>query len=468
MDDPAVEAAFADLEARSPRQAELARIAWEDLVGTAFDDDERGDGEAESGEGSEAAARARGAEITQIQLQELLWRHVHFKWFIPEDPNHAPWLADVREGLAFVFGRVGLDRYAFLCRSSLTEMVHDAFARSDDEGWQAYLAAGKRSGVVPPDLDDLVWGELMGLAETEAFYHVSSVLEAAVAAGTLVPGGRAWKQRQKEIASATLDVPEPERGGQTRRERIMAERRDSWGRATNGIALGALRKSSLPEIAKPGVLPEPLERSVRPLQWLMNAIGTGTQLTPGGNLSRAFSAAAADALGWKVFETRVWSESDVPNLCWMHELLPKLRAVRRDGRKLLLTKTGAAMAAEPSRTWDALVSMFAELPGPEGMALEITLLLLLGPEPQGEDLLMDRVAALMTDYGYRMSPDSRPVEGLDVRGSTAMPRNVLEALLLLEESGPWQSRKLMLTAAGHALARAVLQRRATAPTKRPR
>ena len=77
------------------------------------------------------------------------------------------------------------------------------------------------SGLEPPDLEDFVWADVMGMEEAAARSAVERALEQAIAAGTLTVGGRGWRSRQREVATAAFDADHPEQPGQTWRTVVL-------------------------------------------------------------------------------------------------------------------------------------------------------------------------------------------------------------------------------------------------------
>ena len=83
-----------------------------------------------------------------------------------------------------MLARLGLERYAFICRSAITEVVNAAYLQSEQVGFRAFRRAMDGSGIEPPDLEDFSWGGLMGIEEASARDRVAGALEAAVASAS--------------------------------------------------------------------------------------------------------------------------------------------------------------------------------------------------------------------------------------------------------------------------------------------
>ena len=139
-------------------------------------------------------------EPSQSGLQQFLWYELPQEWIVPPD-EEAPLFAEVREGLAWVLARLGLERYAFICRSAITEVVNAAYLQSEQVGFRAFRRAMDGSGIEPPDLEDFSWGGLMGIEEASARDRVAGALEAAVASGELAVRGRGWRSHQRRLAA---------------------------------------------------------------------------------------------------------------------------------------------------------------------------------------------------------------------------------------------------------------------------
>lgn len=111
--------------------------------------------------------------------------------------------------VAVLFDEFGLDRYAALCRSSITAAVHHAWDQSETAGFAALRKARAASGIEPPTLEDFEWGSVMGMEEACAHMTVEVALERAIATGDLVVGAKTWRQTQRRLAEEVFDGDHP-------------------------------------------------------------------------------------------------------------------------------------------------------------------------------------------------------------------------------------------------------------------
>src|SRR5262249_59978077 len=107
--------------------------------------------------------------------------------------------------------------------------------RGENAGAKAGSKAMDASGILPPDLPELEWGELMGAAELDAYERVAATLELALAAGEIRPGGRGWRMTQQRLARQQLTMAQAD--GPPLLDRVQSERLDSWV-GTGGRAPG--------------------------------------------------------------------------------------------------------------------------------------------------------------------------------------------------------------------------------------
>ncbi|MDE0215640.1 MAG: hypothetical protein OXN79_03555, partial [bacterium] len=139
--------------------------------------------------------------LRQAGLQFWLWYALPTKYITDE----VGYMGRLAQGAAALFDELGLNGYAAICRSSVTEEVHAAYDRSDAEGRGATGRAMERSGIDPPDLADFTWSSIMGGEESAARSAVEDALERAIAAGDVMVGGRGWRAAQAAAAAEALD-----------------------------------------------------------------------------------------------------------------------------------------------------------------------------------------------------------------------------------------------------------------------
>lgn len=402
-------------------------------------------------------------ELSQSRLQQFLWYELPQKWIVPPR-EQARLLKEVRDGLAWVLARLGRERYAFICRSAITESVHTAYLRSARDGLQACKRAIAGSGIDPPDLDAFRWGGLMGLEEADARDRVADTLEAAVAGGELPVGARGWRTRQRQLATAALDQPHPNHPGLSWLEVVHEERLAHWCEAPEGRELAALRARAAPRVSALIATPEGVDAAFEPLRWFLTAIGDGVRLTATGNLARDFVVDAAQARGWWPDIGTVRSEDDVFELIDLHETALTLRAVRRTGGNLVCTAPGRELMSQPARLWEQFVGILAGPSGFAAAALETLALILLLRRAAGRKwTLLEEVADLLAGEGYRSSADGPAPSADDIAWQLADPLRLLELFNMLVTRGGWDDRQLALTPIGEATLWALLRASATAP-----
>ena len=440
MSQEAVESALAQLRAENARLGEHAEAAVDWLT---------------AGEGLE--------RLSQYGLQHFLWYELPRKWIAPPGEEALP-LADVREGLACVLGRVGLERYAFMCRSAITEQVHASYLRSDDEGFRAFGRAMDGSGIEPPDTKGFAWGGLVGIEEALARDAVADALEAAVLSGELLVGRRGWKARQQQLAGTALDRPHPGSWGKSRLQVILEERTDRWCQAARGEGLAALRRRAAPTLREPVAPPEGAAAAFEPLRWFLEAVGDGVRLTANGNLARSFVVDAAVARGWWPLPGSPRGEDDIFELADLHDTARALRAVRRRGRMLHVTGTGRELIRDARLAWERFVAELTRRPGFETVALEALALLLLEHGSGAlQSWLFERLAGLLAGEGYRSAAGGEPPAPHHLGWQLADVRRRLELFGMLSVEGDWEARRMAPTPLGAVTLQAILRARATAP-----
>ena len=88
--------------------------------------------------------------------------------------------------------------------SQQTKQILTAYEERDQSaGIKAATRAMDLSGIMPPDLAELEWGEIMGAAELSAYERIAATLELALAAGDLRPGIRGWRLTQQRLTASS-------------------------------------------------------------------------------------------------------------------------------------------------------------------------------------------------------------------------------------------------------------------------
>lgn len=437
--DPVIADAIAKLEAEDPGAAREAEAALDWLT---------------AGEGLDVLTRER--------LQHFLWYGLPMKWLTDTDHHRR-----VVEALARAFDLLGLSRYAALCRSETTAEVLDAYERSDAEGKKAFHKADLASGIRPPDLDDLEWGSVMGVTESDALSSTAELLELAVASGELVPGARGWKQRQQELVRAHLTTPRIELGGRSWLDGIRAERLETWLEGRRSPTRRQILEAVVDEVRSPVALPDGVDDAVAPLRWLLGELVDGQALTQTGNLGRAFVQDAAGRFGWWDFDKPPRSEDELYDLHQVRHLAQRLGLARRSGRRLVLTPKGRAALAEGDQLWrTAARGLLVDHEFAAALG-EIALAVLASRDSTPASELDSVLAVVVREVGWRATDTGAPPTEHDIRSGWHLATNLLRALNLLSTGGGWQDRNYGLTPAGRAVALDCLHHRATGPRRSP-
>ena len=308
--------------------------------------------------------------VTAHRLQEFLWRTLP-GWRI-DDPER------VAAALGHLFTLTGLDRYAELATCDTTKTILAVYSRQGaDAGREACDAAIAESGLQPPDTTLLAWRVFSGPEEHAARHACAAVLEMAVTAGELRPGARGWERTRAMLTERCLTAPRPDGPWLGR---VHAERLTAWAQPVNpekAALLGAAVR-----LVRDPVPPAP--DALGPLRWLLDEAREGLPLTERHHIAPGLVAAAVDMFGWHTPAGRL-RESDVPPLQGLRTLAAKeLKAIRRIGRKLVLTPLGRRMVIDEQVFWDGGVrTVIGEGPAFALAAREVMLALLLvhGPIP---------------------------------------------------------------------------------------
>jgi hypothetical protein len=309
--------------------------------------------------------------------------------------------------------------------------------------------------VLPPDIAELSWSSIMGPEEMGAHLACAAALELAIVSGEPL--------HREELTRRWLTRPRPELGGDCWLHRVHGERLNRW-------VLG--RGSARRELAQPfevrlhAPIPVPAEPHLEPVRWLLGLARGGLRLTERHNLARAVAVDAAERFGWETMAGRnVRCEADVAPLGALKQIaVDELGALRRSGRRLVLTPTGRALLDDPQRLWaSATPALLTPAQGEHDFEISIresALMILVdcGPLPYAD--LGDRVARVVNGEGWRTAVGG-PVTTLDLAGPLGELRHRLDALGLRENlswDAPWR-----LTPAGRHAALAALRAQALRP-----
>lgn len=436
---------LARLRRTDPAAARRAERALSELLGATLAAEERGE--------------AGLADLTQHGLQVYLWYH------LPNGPEPQQTAA----ALQSFFGLAEMHRYAAVAGSTQTKEVLRTYEeQGSTAGMRAAARAMEASGVMPPDLPELEWGEVMGPVEADAYQRIAVTLELALAAGELRPGSRGWRMTQQRLARHQLTMPRPEG---SLLDRVRAERLSTWA-DLGGTQRRALADGVLPDLVADPTPPRDLAERVAPIQWLLElAAGRpgddpGIPLTVTGNVARRVVLEASERFAWWDLRDRPpRSESDIWQLSELRAILHRAGALRRSGRRLLLGSRGRAMLGDPLAQWTTAMSLLIDENEFEAAAQEAALMLLLRSTGMVDEReLVKEVAEVLADSGWRETGDGSPPDDLDVSRAVWDLLRRCELWALVDEGrGPGFSTRLRLSEAGVRGAHLALRQLALRP-----
>lgn len=430
MSDDIVPRTLARLRRTDPAAARRAERALGELLGATLAAEERGE--------------AGLADLTQHGLQVYLWYHL----------PHGPEPQLTAAALQSFFDLAEMHRYAAVAGSTQTKEVLRTYEEQGSAaGMRAAARAMDASGVMPPDLPELEWGEVMGPVEADAYQRIAATLELALAAGELRPGSRGWRMTQQRLARHQLTMPRPEG---SLLDLVRAERLSTWA-DVGGPQRRALADAVLADLLSEPSPPRDLAERVEPIQWLLElAAGRpgddpGVPLTVTGNLARRVVLEASERFAWWDLRDRPpRSEADIWQLSELRAVLHRAGALRRSGRRLLLGTRGRAMLGDPLAQWTTAMSLLIDESEFEAAAQEAALMLLLRSTGMVEEReLVKEVAEVLADSGWRDTGDGSPPDDLDVsRAVWDLLRRCQLWALVDEGHGPGFSTRLRLSEAG--------------------
>lgn len=430
MTDEIVPRTLARLRRTDPAAARRAERALDELLSATLAAEERGE--------------AGLADLTQHGLQVYLWYHL---------PNH-PEPQLTAAALQSFFELAEMHRYAAVAGSAQTKEVLRTYEeQGSTAGMRAAARAMEASGVMPPDLPELEWGEVMGPVEADAYQRIAVTLELALATGELRPGSRGWRMTQQRLARHQLTMPRPEG---SLLERVRVERLSTWA------DLGGPQRRALADAVLPNLLVEPtpprdLAERVAPMQWLLElAAGRpgddpGVPLTVTGNVARRVVLEASERFAWWDLRDRPpRSESDIWQLTELRAILHRAGALRRSGRRLLLGSRGRAMLGDLLAQWTTAMSLLIDESEFEAAAQEAALMLLLRSTGMVDERdLIKEVAEVLADSGWRETGDGSPPDDLDVSHAVWDLLRRCQLWALVDEGrGPGFSTRLRLSEEG--------------------
>ena len=404
-----------------------------------------------------------GVEMIDLAgVQRFAWYGLPVKWL--GSPDEHRW---VLAAAAELFDRLDLPRYATVCRSAETEEILDAYAVSNQAGLKAFRKAHQRSGVDPPDLDDFVWGDIMGIEEAVAQGAAERALEEAMTQGTLVPGARGWRSVAAEVTAVVLDSAHPTLPGQTHRTAIVTERLDGWLRDVEGRSpiLHTLRSRQVNRLLHPIPVPENVAERIEPIIWFLGRVDEGARLTQAGYVPTTMVREGWERFSWDLGWTDrpPRTETEVIQIHELHLLLRRLGAVRRREKELRLSRLGDSMRDDPQVAWRKVAAGLSDGEWARAVA-EVFTLLLVGGETLDRKL-ESKARAIVAQAGWRT--DGEPPDTDAVASAWWTTRRPLRVLGGLERGGDWRSPTTTLTGFGQATLLEQIRAEATGPRSRP-
>jgi hypothetical protein len=381
-------------------------------------------------------------EISRHDLQQFAHYTLPRKYLAGVEEHIA-----VARALGDALERLGAPaEYGDLCRSPETIALLRLWAVDEDAAFAQFVAFTDASGLEPPDVKELQWRGVMGLAEARTRKAATLALEQAQEAGDTRPAA--------EIVRAVLADPDPDGEHPTRLLAVQAERIDRWA---------GWRSSSRRTLLEPLVggligvrLPEWPADNV--LDWLLDEARSGLALTERGALSRALCVEIARRRpGW-TWGKPPRSEADVENLESLHAVLRRSGLVRRRECKLLATKRAGELTPGARRV-RILESLLDGDTFPAAVA-ELTLAAL----AQGAPDARARVAEAIEDAGWRS--DGGPLPSHAVPSTMTDVRRVLLAIGAAE-GDPLSREQCALTEPGRAAVLCALRAQALGPPPPP-
>ena len=381
-------------------------------------------------------------EISRHDLQQFVHYTLPRKYLTDVEEHIA-----VARALGDALEHLGApSEYADLCRSPETVALLRLWAADNDAAFAQFAALTDAGGLEPPDVEELQWQGVMGLAEARTREAATLALERAVEAGDA--------RTAPEIVRAVLADPDPDGEHPTRLLAVEAERIDGWAgwRSSSRRALleplvGDLADVRVPEWPADDVL-----------DWLLDEARSGLALTERGALSRALCVEVARRRPDWTWGRPPRSESDVDDLASLHAAVRRSGLVRRRGRKLVATRRAGELTpgARRVRILESLLDGDSFL----AAVAELTLAAL----AQGASDAPARVAEAIDEEGWRS--DGGPLPSHAVPSTMTEVRRVLLAIGAAE--GKALSRgECALTGAGRAVVLCALRAQALRPLPPP-
>lgn len=444
----AVTSALAELARRDERAADMAGLALDTLVpGRVLE------------------------RLTQHSVQRFCWYELPVRF----QNHHGDQLFAARS-LSSLFSLLQLYQYAHICQAPETLTLLSVYRDDHEAGLAMYERLMWESGVEPPDLPELTWGTAVGDAELRARAETAASLELAISLRDIRPGKRGWRPAQERFARSFLTQPDGH--GLSYLDRVREERVRAW--LNSSAHPHRLRLWPLVGQLIAGTdVPRTADAVLAPIQRLLGFAADGVPLTQIGYISPTIVRQMCEEFGWHTSPHPPRSETDVTQLIALHQVLRGMRAVRRSGRRLVLTRRGRRLREAPEALWEAAAETLCRTGGLEQAAAETLLGLLLLRTPQGSgshacraEPDIEAAERALTETGWKpvekpagrhAAAHRRTAESAadQVRAMVMSTGWLLEALNLVTEEDTAGQREL--TAPGRAFAVACLHKSAVAP-----
>lgn len=417
------------LEGRKEEWAKAGRHAWEALTWT-----------------------GESPVVPLIDFQEYIWYRLPVKYLAGLDHKF-----EILRGLQRMLELLGYAHHAALCGSMQTKRIIQEWDSDEATAREMLRRTMDASGVMPPDIDALHWGAVMGQEEAAIHLGASIMLEKAIADGALTPSAGNWRRAQKIIVETYLH--QSDASGRTHVSRIHNERIADWLRRGGSQRRTLLSRLS-PSLIKPQSAPPETTGTLKPLIRLLELAESGLRLTQKGKVPPELVRGLSAEFGWWDAPWRgPYREDDVPELGEWRKLALGASLVRLYKGKLLITPAGRRVLANPESGWDKLVEHLA-LGKAFSFFLMEPLLARLLEGPSTISSLHEVMAEYAQGAGWRQG-NGAPITSDHIRWefwSAARPLVAVGAV-----TGGWPSDEVALTEFGRPTAIAILWHRATAP-----
>lgn len=391
--------------------------------------------------------------VPLIDFQEYIWYRLPVKYLTAIEHK-----LEILDGLERLLDVLGYEHHAALCRSIQTKRIIQEWDRSETAARAMFRHAMGSSGVMPPDVDSLRWGSIMGMEESGVHTGASIMLEKAIAAGVFTPGAGNWRRDQKTVVEVFLrQIGRP--GGLRHIDRIHAERIDDWLRR-GGPARKRLLAQLSERLTAPERVPPGTAEALKPLIRLLELAEPALKLTQKGSVPPEQVRRLTEEFGWWDAPWRgPHREDDVPEIGELRKLARGAGLVKLSKGKLLITPAGRKAIADPEGAWSQLVDHVASGRGFTFFLMEPLLASLLNG-PATISSLHEVMAEYAQESGWRNS-NGEPIAADHMRWEFWPAVHPLMAVSAI--SGGWPSREVALTGFGIPTAIAILWHRAVAP-----